>query len=376
MYQFDKDEIKANLTLDQIFYLMKELGGEPIRDRKGLVCKTICHNDGDSHKLYYYENSHLFRCYTGCGGEAFDIFELITRIKNNSGELKSYKGREGVISREWEFYDSVEFIASYFNIKGKEIISNEDILEDWKIFSSYSKIKYLDSNKNRKVHLKEFDESFIYNIPRPKIGPWLAEGITQEVMDYNHICYDGSSNSIVIPHYDMDRKLIGVRGRTLSEDQEKGGKYKPLFMGTTLYNHPLSLNLYNLNNSKENIKIMGKAVVFEAEKSCLLYQSYFGIDNDISVAVCGSSLLSRHVELLLECEAREIIIAFDKQFQEIGDEDFKKLVKKLNEINKKYQSYASISFIFDKYGLIDYKSSPIDHGADIFLELFQKRIYL
>ena len=50
------------------------------------------------------------------------------------------------------------------------------------------------------------------------------------------------------------------------------------------------MNLYNLNNSKDNIKLIGKAIVFESEKSCLLYQTYFGIENDISVACCGSNL--------------------------------------------------------------------------------------
>jgi DNA primase len=57
-----------------------------------------------------------------------------------------------------------------------------------------------------------------------------------------------------------------------------------------MYNHPLGLNLYNLNNSKDNIKKMQTAIVVESEKSCLLFQSYFGIENDITVACCGSNL--------------------------------------------------------------------------------------
>jgi len=50
------------------------------------------------------------------------------------------------------------------------------------------------------------------------------------------------------------------------------------------------MNLYNLNNSKKNIELIKKAIIFESEKSCLKYQSYFGIDNDISVACCGSNI--------------------------------------------------------------------------------------
>lgn len=51
------------------------------------------------------------------------------------------------------------------------------------------------------------------------------------------------------------------------------------------------------------------------EKSCLLYASYFGMENDISVAVCGSSLSNYQIQLLLDLGIQELIIAFDKQFK-------------------------------------------------------------
>ena len=143
-----------------------------------------------------------------------------------------------------------------------------------------------------------------------------------------------------------------------------------------MYNHPLGFALYNLNFSKENIRIIQKAVVFEGEKSCLKYASLFGIDNDISVAVCGSSLINYQVELLLSLGVKEIIVAFDKQFQEIGDEEWKKWTNKLKDIHKKYSPKCQISFMFDKSGDLDYKSSPIDHGAETFMKLFQERIIL
>ena len=104
--------------------------------------------------------------------------------------------------------------------------------------------------------------------------------------------------------------------------------------------------------------------------------SYFGADNDISVATCGFNLLSYQVELLISCGAKEIIIAFDKQFQEQGDEEWEKLVKKLYNIHDKYGSYVQISYLFDKQNLLDYKDSPIDKGKDIFLQLFKERVII
>lgn len=113
------------------------------------------------------------------------------------------------------------------------------------------------------------------------------------------------------------------------------------------------------------------------EKSPLLYASYFGEENDISVACCGSSLISYQVKLLLSLGVDEIVIAFDKQFQEIGDTEFKKWTKKLTNIHNNYSKYCQISFLFDKNNnLLEYKDSPIDKGKDIFLQMFKERIFL
>ena len=136
------------------------------------------------------------------------------------------------------------------------------------------------------------------------------------------------------------------------------------------------MNLYGLNLSKNNIKTMGKAIVFESEKSVLMYASYFGWDNNISVACCGSSLSARQIQLLKDAGAKEIIIAFDRQFQEIGDKEFKNLTRNLTRINDKYKNDVNISFIFDMNMITGYKASPIDEGSEKFLILFKERILL
>ena len=164
--------------------------------------------------------------------------------------------------------------------------------------------------------------------------------------------------------------------KMLIEDAERFGKYRPIKVNGQLYNHPLGYNLYNLNNSKDNIRTIGKAIVFEAEKSCLLYQSYFGFENDISVACCGSSLSSFQMQMLLDAGAKEVVIAFDRQFQEKGDQEFTRLVKKLKALDQKYRSEVLVSFIFDKNMITGYKASPIDEGKEKFLQLFKERIVL
>ena len=76
MYKYNKDTLKENLTIEEVFDLVSELGGEPVMGNGLFTARTICHG-GDSHKLYYYSNTHLFHCYTGCGDASFDIYELL-----------------------------------------------------------------------------------------------------------------------------------------------------------------------------------------------------------------------------------------------------------------------------------------------------------
>ena len=71
---------------------------------------------------------------------------------------------------------------------------------------------------------------------------------------------------------------------------------------------------------------------------------------------------------------KEIIIALDKQFQKVGDEEWIKWTAKLKTIYNKYGSYVNISYMFDLKDMLNYKSSPIDEGKEKFLQLFKERI--
>jgi len=362
---YDKDEIKNKLTTEQVFELVQDFGGEPQLTPQGFVAATICHNHpGEgSHKLYYYENTRLFRCYTECDA-SFDIFELISKIQT----LKS--------APNTSLYGSVKYVAQRF---GFAAITDDDNffqpLDDWKVIDKYNKLKNV--NNLQQNELKAYDTKILQHLPHPIIRDWVNEGISIDVLKYNNIGYYPSSEQITIPHYDINGKFIGLRGRFLGKEQaEFFGKYRPVFIDNILYNHPLGYNLYNLNNSKINISKFKKAIIFEGEKSCLLYQSYFGINNDISVACCGSTVSLFQIQLLLNLHPNEIIIAFDRQFQTIGDSEYKQWVRHLKNIYAAYNKFVTISFIFDKENRLDYKDSPIDKGKDIFLTLYKERVRL
>lgn len=371
MINYDKEkinEIKNSLTIEQVYQLVLELGGEPILKNNYFISKTICHNPAGygSYKLYYYDNTKLFRCYTDCG-EYFDIYELVQKQKSISDDI------------EWSLFKAIYFVLKYFNFPIEIFDFNDEDennvkLSDWSILDKYEENKV--EKRKQKAELTFYDESILTYLPKPIIIPWENEGISRDVIKSRNIAYDPKAQGIVIPHYDINDNLIGIRERTLIKEEEKNGKYKPALLNNQMYNHPLSFNLYNINKSKNNIKLMKKVIVFEGEKSPLLYVSYFGEDNDISVACCGSSLVTYQVQLLLSLGVEEIIIAFDKQFKELNDDEHKRWVKKLKGIHEKYSMYVQISFLFDKWNLLRYKDSPIDRGKEIFLELYNRRIML
>lgn len=356
------EKIKNELTIEQINELLEALHADPDIHGDYIIARTVCHG-GDRHKLYYYDNTKLFKCYTECNS-SFDVYELI--IKNKKIE-----------NIDISLFQAIKYVINFFNLPidlNNEIQDNNEEIQDWNILNKYEN-NNIKEQQERIVELKFYDSNILNFLPKTlKLEPWLKEGITQEVINNCNISFDPWSYGIVIPHYNIDNKLIGIRERTLVKEEEENGKYKPAFLNYQLYNHPLGFNLYNLNNSKDNIRKIKKAILFEGEKSCLLFQSYFGIDNDISVAVCGSNFTQYQFDLLKSLDVNEIIIAFDKQFKEIGDDEWKRWTNKLKEFNKKYGTLVQISYMFDKENLLDYKDSPIDKGKEIFIQLFERRV--
>lgn len=367
---FDKDEIKNSLTIEQIEQFLADHGGDPIKRIGCLVSRTICHNPPDSeasHKLYYYENTNLFKCYTECAEtNGFDIFDLTRKI---------LKIRSGI---DISLYDAQLYIINYFSLDVVTDFSNRtDKLSDFSIFDKYERAMH-HSDQQKKVELKIFNKEILTHLPYKKIAPWLREGITEEVMQNCEIKFDPYNYGIIIPHYNMNNELIGIRERTLIKENEDKGKYIPAILNGKMYNHPLGFNLYNINKSKDNIKNMKIAIVGEGEKFCLGYASYFGIDNDITVACCGSNLTTYQFNLLKKLGVEEIVIAFDRQFQTPGDKEWQRWTKKLTELHNKFGKYVKVSFMFDKNNEfnLNYKASPIDAGKDTFIEMFKNRFTL
>jgi len=134
LISFDKQQIRDSLSIENVFDVLNDWGGDPQYTDFGIMCSTICHNPPGqgSRKLYFYSNTTLFRCYTGCADPTFDIFELT---------IKVFKIQ---YDKDIDLNDAVRYIAGKFGISGEYVTGEEDIGEDWRIFESYSRIQEIE----------------------------------------------------------------------------------------------------------------------------------------------------------------------------------------------------------------------------------------
>lgn len=343
-------EIVENLEVDKVKELLIQLGATNIVDKEThFILPTICHNenaDEASMKLYFYKDTKLFVCYTECGN--MSIFKF----------LKEYYETRQI---EYDWYQDV-----------LQVILNCSLYKKVGDFQGgYKTQRDNYAQKKDRKDLPFFPKGVLDVFTKTYPVEWLNDGISSRAMDKFNIKYSISQNKIIIPHYDVNDNLVGIRGRALNEwEIENLGKYMPVQIEQKWYSHPLSLNLYGLNVNKENIKQCGVCYLFEAEKSVMQVESFNTILN-CSAAVCGSQLNKFQIDLLIRtCQPKEIILCFDKE--EIKGED--KYFEKLWNLCNKYKNYCNFSFVYDRENLLNLKDSPSDKGEKIFKKLLEKRI--
>lgn len=346
---FDYEAIIEQLNDDKIKALLDRLD-IPYIDKDGyIMCKTACHNidlEEASYKLYYYKNNHIFVCYTECGN--MSIFKFLRHY---------YETRQ--IEYDW-YRDIYQVILDCSNFTKFDGFAPETYKSMRDKYHIQRKIK----------QLPEYDAKCLDCFVKYYPPEWLSDGITKAAMDKFDIRYSISQNKIIIPHYDIDNRLVGIRGRALNEwDIETFGKYMPVQIEQIWYSHPLSMNLYGLNVNKDNIKQERICYLFEAEKSVMQVEG-FNMPN-CAVAVCGSNFNKYALNILIKyCAPSEIVICFDKE--ELPGQD--KYFNKLYALGEKYKNYCNFSFIYDRSGLLNLKDSPSDHGEEVFKKLLETRV--
>ncbi len=322
-------ESRFNISEQNMITIMDNLGGHSYYDRGNyLEFYTICHNlseDESSPNLSYYKDTHLFYCYSHC--HTFDVFDLIQK-----------RIELGFLDIEPNYSNIMRWITNVLQ-KNISIVSNDN----------FKVLKRSDYQQEFVPELPFYNEKVLEVFDYSK-DLWKQDHIDKKALKKYNISFFDTNTSIVIPHYNINSQLIGIRQRFLKEEDISAGKYRPLRINNNLYNHSTSLNVYGLDKVKESVQKYKYLILAEAEKSCLQSESYYGNDNVVS-AVCGNNLNKWQMKIIMkETAPREVILAFDKGIEE----------EKLKELCKKYNHLTRMSYLYDDIGLLKDKESPFD----------------
>jgi len=353
-------ELKNKLSTENIITIITTLGSELIsQSNKEIVFSTYCCHGGNSPKLYYNLEHKSFMCYSECGHQ-----DILSIVQNNKG---------------FNLYEAIQYICNLIGISTmKQGFSNETItrIEDWSFINGYNRKKQI----KELVTLKAYDPH-ILNIFQTNysvfLREWIDDGISINVLTAFGIQYSTLKQSIIIPHY-SSTCLVGVRQRYMLEDDiYRFGKYNPFFINNKMYNHQLGENLYGININKACIQRTKKVMLVEGEKSCLQCASMFGVENNFTLALCGSVTVSEtQKNLLIQMGVDEVIIALDRQYESVGTEEYHKWIAHLQDkIIRPLLPYFKVYVILDQDNLLGYKDSPLDKGKEILLTLMHNKLY-
>lgn len=344
-------DLRMQLSEDDIKNLLAKYGVYTQAETdKALIFPTACHNlEGGSHKLYYYKEDKIFKCYTGCN-EMFDIFSLLQKMKKLRGQDINLKDAINLSGVE----DNNEVPA--------EILSDLEYLR---------KLKNSSSTLRPETEVRILDSAIMdrYTFNLTGIDPWIKEGISVDALKKFNIKYDSTINAIIIPNLDHNGNLIGVRGRFYGENAP--AKYMPVKVGNEFLSHPTGKFLYGYYENKQTIREKGIVVIFEGEKSVLKMETYYP-GNNIGLATAGKKITLDQLNSLLKLNVHEVVLAYDKDYR--TPEERKAKLEEYEKITQLIKPYFRVSIIMDYGNDLWYKDSPIDKGKATFDDLMKNRI--
>lgn len=350
----DVKTIISSFTIDKVVLFLRSLGVDNLEIHTDhIVCPTICHNpidEAESMKLYYYDLNKSFHCYTECS-ENFNIIIL-------------YQKYMAINHQEVSYDEALYYLKQFIDVEEKDIQPVEIVSwETEKELPRQSIITLPEVNKYALDYFVPFSHPL-----------WEMEGITSDVQSLFNIRFSYGTNRIIIPHYDISGRLIGIRTRAIDEEDLVYGKYRPAQIGEKMFNHQLGFNLYGIWEHKKAIQRTKRVVIYEGEKSVLKDSTYYG-PYSVAVATCGSQLNRFQINLLIqELGVNEIILAYDKEYDHCFSEEGMNYRKKLISKCEKYRGMANFYYIFDEQNILNKKDAPCDQGQEKLEYLMKRRI--
>lgn len=344
-------------TLDDYDIIIRDLGGI-IRNRNNdyWTINTICHNvDGGGYNLTFYTEDRVFHCFSECNCS----YNLLTLVKQRFKVLDNEKSTTQCLKY------ICERLGIEFNFKIEERKENKNLF-NWKS----QLLKYTQKGENIKQE-KIYDKSILDYFDDIYDESWIEEGISEETLKKYNIKYYKRLNQIVIPCYNTDGGLIGIRVRNMNpEIAEMRGKYHPIEMlNGYVYKFPTNDYFYGCNYNETEIKKRRSCVFVESEKAVMKSDTWFG-NKSIALGMYGHSINKKGVKYIVNLNLLDAIICVDWDYHEMWEDEeqtkwtkeYEKYVDNVNKIIDKIRPYAQNIYVMvnpnphNEY----YKQNPFD----------------
>ena len=358
MGKIDVKKLKRALTLAHYDMIIQRLG-IPIFSKSNSEWRLYTGDKNvnpleGSPKLIFYPDSHIFMGYTA--GRSYDIISLT-------------QTRLALLKQPCSFLDACQFIIDTTNINPDSIshIKKEGHVYDWSNLERFIKVRKYGNQ------LSEYNRNIIDTLPPLYPQAWIDEGISEETMDKYQIRYYERCNQTVIPCFDDEARLVGVRVRNWDKDRVEQAKYMPLVtLDGQCYKFNTNQVFYGINYNKPEIERTGKVIIVESEKAVMKLDTYMGRHN-IALGMYGSNLGIQRRNQLLKMGVNTVSYVVDNDFIGQDDEFFEQWREKIQHFIKLWDGFCRVEIVWDNLGLLGPKENATDRTKEIWEQLWENR---
>lgn len=314
------------------------------------------------HHIQYHPLKEYYSCanWNGNNNGAINVFNnKYLNVRNYTRESE-FGNNSDIITlvqynKQLSFISAVKYLHKILDLdyKWQKPIKKEKKFDPLEIFR-----KVESCHKTNVADIHVLDEDLLDDyIPMLYIG-WLREGIMPWSAKKFGLAYSYKRKRVIIPHrYWLTGELVGYNARTTVDNYEELGISK--YWITPSYQK--SLNLYGLYEHRIEIEKAGYITIFEGEKSTLKRDSLLDCTG---VSISGKTLSEEQIRIINGLKIHEVVLAFDK---DVPIEEVRFCCEKLWKTKK-------VSYIYDKWNLLQDKQSPADVSNKIYQFLFKYRI--
>ena len=358
MGKIDVKKLKKSLSLAHHKQIMQALGIPSYSENSTQIVYYTGDKNVDpykgSPKLYFYKDTSIYVGMTA--GRSYDIISLV-------------QTRLALLKQPCSFLDACQFILDTTNINPDSIshVKKEGHVYDWSNLERFVRVRKYGNQ------LSEYNRNIIDTLPPLYPQAWIDEGISEETMDKYQIRYYERCNQTVIPCFDDEARLVGVRVRNWDKDRVEQAKYMPLVtLDGQCYKFNTNQVFYGINYNKPEIERTGKVIIVESEKAVMKLDTYMGRHN-IALGMYGSNLGIQRRNQLLKMGVNTVSYVVDNDFIGQDDEFFEQWREKIRHFIKLWDGFCRVEIVWDNLGLLGPKENATDRTKEVWEQLWENR---